>query len=203
MKRRTTCRNSCGCMSCHIHNSKPKLPIHVQGNKHEHEWTFHLKLHTIARHHLAKALVIRIGHKQIATRIDGHALGPEEAGVGPEPVGKRASGAIDPARQRGHHCPRAPTSTSPSPASPPQPTVRLRQHHHESNNVPSVPHSLTCLGVQPRARPCCHTNCPQKTAQLTDPIHVPPSTVTLRMRLLFWSTTNTLPLASTATPVGT
>ena len=37
---------------------------------------------TTARRHLAYALVAGISHKQIAVRIDGHASGIAEAGVG-------------------------------------------------------------------------------------------------------------------------
>jgi hypothetical protein len=42
----------------------------------------------------------------------------------------------------------------------------------------------------------------QQARRVTGLIRVPPPAVTLRMRWLLWSTTNTLPLASTATPVG-
>ncbi len=36
--------------------------------------------------HLADALVVEIGHKHVAARIDGHGSGPIETGVGPSRI---------------------------------------------------------------------------------------------------------------------
>ncbi len=55
---------------------------------------------TTARHHLADALVVVVGHEHVAARIDGYRNGSVEAGAGPVPVGIRAVGATNPAHKR-------------------------------------------------------------------------------------------------------
>ncbi len=55
---------------------------------------------TTACRHLADALVVVVGHKHVAARINGQTIEIVEAGVGAGRVGIRPVGATDPARKR-------------------------------------------------------------------------------------------------------
>jgi hypothetical protein len=60
--------------------------------------------HTTSRRNLAYAMVAKVGHKHVAARIDGHAIGTVEAGVGTRPDNILSRGAAHAASDRCNRC---------------------------------------------------------------------------------------------------
>jgi hypothetical protein len=174
---------------------------------------------TTARWHLADALVAGVGHEHVAARIDGHAAGIEEAGVGRKPVSKYSIEAADPARERCDHCPLNNNTSKWPPHAHAQNNHQFKSHKFDSvqhvntdkNNESTCGTKYMDGGMRRGELLLCkrlsHANapiwlCASRGCRVKKPINVPPPAVTLRIRLFLLSATNTLPLASTATLPG-
>jgi hypothetical protein len=81
--------------------SRPSCIVAVRTtNKHTIVQSECIDPRTTTRRNFANALVIEVGHKHVATGVDGHIIRRSKASVGAESVGISTNSAIDPTRKR-------------------------------------------------------------------------------------------------------